>query len=204
MDKAAVSRAKQHGVDLAVRYEGRYPSGPNGEALPSYQVAVSCQVGGTPQDRERALTDIEKFLTPAPIREIEGWLAELSVICAKRRDGEFDEALRLDAYASRLSQYPADVARNALLGRAWHFWPTWAELEKVCDSLAAPRRHMAHALAEPFKKPEPERRPPTEAEKQRIAELVEELFPDVSQLWRDSAVAEMTKDNGLRRKAGVA
>ena len=41
MDKAAVSRALSHGVGLRVKYEFRYPEGPNGEHLPSYMIAVN-------------------------------------------------------------------------------------------------------------------------------------------------------------------
>ena len=66
MDKAAVSRASSHGVALRVRYESRYPSGPNGERLPSYDVAIGCEASGG--NIEAALSDLRNFLTPAPIR----------------------------------------------------------------------------------------------------------------------------------------
>lgn len=195
MDKAAASRASQHGVDLRVKYEGRYPAGQNGEALPSYMVAVACEAhGGT---SAAAIADLEKFLTPAPNRQIEAWLAELSVICAKRRDGEFDETLRLEAYASRLSRYPADVVRHVLLERSWQFWPTWAELEKICDAKSAPRRHMLHAMKNPPEEIE-ERQPPTQAERERIRALIDEKFPQISSEWREAAKDEMD------RRAGVA
>ena len=194
MDKAAVSRASQHGVGLQVRYELRFPSGPNGESLPSYQVAVACDASLT-GNHAAAAADLRNFLTPAPAREIEAWLAELSVVVAKRRDDAFDEGLRLEAYASRLGQYPADVARSAIFKKpGWMFWPTWSELEKVCDTLVAPRNRMIFALENP-PTPEPIRRPATETERARVQELVDQMFPSVSQEWRDQAVGEAMRGN---------
>lgn len=95
-------------------------------------------------------------MQPAEQRDIEAWLAELSVIVAKRADDEFSETLRLESYASRLRQYPADVAKSALLDRTWKFWPAWEELEKVCEALTSPRKAMLSALQNPQKEPEPQ------------------------------------------------
>lgn len=195
MDKAAVSRASSHGVALRVRYEGRYPTGPNGEHLPSYQVAVGCDVDGTPEAVEAALTDLRNFMAEPDIRQVEEWLAELSVIVAKRADDEFSEALRLNAYASRLARYPADVVRNVLLSQTYRFWPAWEELEKRCEALTSPRRNMIAALERGPEPPEPERRPATAEEQARIQKLVDEMFPSVSQEMRDRAVKEALAGN---------
>lgn len=173
-----------------MKLEGRYPSGANGESLPSYTVATGCDVNGTEEHRQAALADLSRLMAQPEKRQIEDWLAELSVISAKRRDGEMDEALRLEAYSSRLAQYPADVVHEAVLGVAWKFWPTWSELEQVCERMVSPRRQMLAALARPEEKPEPKRRAATEAEKKRMADLIAEKFPDVSQQWRDAAVDE--------------
>ena len=94
----------------------------------------------------RVLQSVETAMTPAPRREIEAWLAELSVIVARRQEDEFTETLRVEAYASRLQQFPADVASQALLVETWRFWPSWAELEEVCCRLARPRETMLGAL----------------------------------------------------------
>ena len=193
MDKAAVSRASQHGVGLRVKYEMRFPTGPNGERLPSYDVAVGCDISGG--DVGAALADLRNFMAPAPPREIEGWIAELSVISARRAGDEFSEGLRLTAYAMRLARYPADVARHVLLSQTYKFFPTWDELEKRCEAIAGPRRHMIAALERGPEPPEPLRRPATDEEKARIKALVDELFPMRSQEMRDAAVAEMTKGN---------
>ena len=190
MDKAAVLRAQSHGADLMIRYEGRYPSGPNGERLPSYQVAVGCEVNGSQAARDAALADLRNFMAPAPIRQIENWLAELSVLTAGRGKDGFEAELALTAYSSRLAQYPADVARYALLGKSWKWFPTWAELEAVCNTKTGPRRHMISALARPEPDLAPTRRPPTEDERERIAALIAEKFPNVPQGWRDRALAE--------------
>lgn len=194
MDAAAVSRASQRGVGLRVRYEGRFPDGG-----PSYTVAVGCDVSlMNGADIEAAIADLRKFQTPADIRTIEEWLGELSVIVARKVGDEFEEGLRLTAFASRLSQFPADVARQAVLGKSWHFWPTWAEMEKVCNSLASPRRHMLAALERGPVEPDPPPRPPTQEERDRINALIAELFPAASQSDRDRAVNEALSGNCMR------
>ena len=192
MDKAAVSLASSRGVGLAVKYEHRFPSGPNGEYMPSYQIAVRCDVsqGG---DHAAALADLRNFMTPAPIRTIEGWLAELSVIVARRQDDQFADELRVSAYSARLSRYPADVVRQAILVDTYKFWPTWEELEKRCNILTAPRAQMIAAIERGPKPEETPRRPPTDDERARISALVGELFPDVSPEWRAAAVSEALK-----------
>ena len=190
IDGAAVSRAAVHGVTLAVRYEGRYPYGPNGERMPSYQVATACGIDGTDAQRQAAKADLENFTTPAPVRNIEMWLAELSVITAGRGREGFDAELMVTAYSSRLEMFPADVVRYAILSKSWKWFPTWEELEKVCNAKAGPRRHMIAALSQPAPDPEKTYRPATQDEKDRIAELVAERFPNVPQAWRDRAAKE--------------
>lgn len=195
MDSAAVSRASQHGVGLKVRYELRFPSGPNGEYLPSYAVAVGCDIGGNPEGVALALADLRNFMTPAPVRSIEGWLAELSVIVARGKDDEFGDELRLSAYSGRLARYPADVVRSVLLEARYKFWPTWEELAKRCDALTSPRANMIAALERGMPEPEKARRAATEAEKARVQTLVDELFPSQSAEMRKAAVDEMMKGN---------
>lgn len=183
MDKAAVSRASQHGVGLRVRYEGRYPEGQS-----AYIVATGCDVSPT-GDRDAALTDLRNFMTPAPIRQIEAWLAELSVLVAKRQGDEIEEGLRLTAYASRLSRYPADVARSVTISASYKFWPTWEEMEKLCEAMTSPRRQMIASLERGPLPPEPEYRPPTSEEKARIQSLIDEMFPSSSKEEKDNAMA---------------
>jgi hypothetical protein len=107
--------------------------------------AKSCQGSGQIEDAERVAAKIAAAMEPAPVGMIEGWLAELSVIVARKKDDEFGETLRIEAYASRLRAYPADVAKGALLGRVWRFWPSWAELADLCDSMVMERQHMLSA-----------------------------------------------------------
>jgi hypothetical protein len=192
MNKAAVSRASSHGVGLRVRYEGRFPSGPNGERLPSYMVAVGCDISPN-GNHEAALRDLRNFMTPAPMRKIEEWIARLSVTCAKRKDDSFSEELRVVEYASRLSRYPADIAKYVLLHQSYQFFPTWAELEARCEALTGPRRQMIAALERGPEPPEPKRRPPTEEEKARIQSLIDEMFPHRSAEERKAGLDEVLK-----------
>lgn len=145
VDEAAVSRASSLGVGLKVLFDHRFPKVDRGNPLPVISVVRGCEVTGA--NRDEACAALRKFETPAPSRQIEAWLAELSVITAKRADDDFSEALRIAAYTARLSKYPADVAHAALLGHSWKFWPTWAEVQEICESLSAPRRAMILALS---------------------------------------------------------
>jgi hypothetical protein len=199
MDKAAVSRASQHGVGLRVKYEGRYPTGPNGERLPSYVVATACEIGPG-GDIDAALADLQNFMTPAPIRQIEAWLAELSVLVAKRQGDEMEEGLRLTAYASRLSRYPADVARTVTVGSSYKFWPTWDEMEKRCEALTSPRRQMISALERGPNPPEPKYRPPTDEERARIQDLIDALFPSEPAEERNRAVDIALSGNCIKEE----
>ncbi len=146
MDAAAVLRASQLGVGLKVTLDYRFPKDARGCSLPVHAVVRGCEVTGSPECRDAAAAALQRLETPAPASAIEGWLAELSVIVAKRQDDEFAETLRIEAYATRLRRYPADVARQAVLGTTWRFWPTWAELESACESMVAPRRAMIASL----------------------------------------------------------
>jgi hypothetical protein len=173
VDKAAVLRASRHGVELSVDYDYRFPRDEKGNPMPMIKIVKGCSVSGSDENRRTALSDIERLQQNAPATAIESWLAELSVITAKRSDDEFTETLRLEAYTKRLRKYPADVAKDALMGRSWKFWPTWAELELVCDSLAAPRRAMIRAMAAPMDEKIGQR------EQRMSAERADEIFKEV-------------------------
>lgn len=157
------SRASRHGVALRVKYDNRYP--PEGG---SYSIAVGCECDGSVAARASMEADLVNFLAPAEQRTIEGWLAELSVIVARRQHEAVDEEVRLVAYASRLSQYPADVVRYVLIGKTWKFWPTWAELERECLMYASPRVEMLRAVRRPIPPTPPESTPPTPEERAKV------------------------------------
>lgn len=194
MDAAAVLRAQSHGVGLAVKTETRFPSGPNGERLPMYEVAVGCRVNGDIASRDAALADLKHFMTPAPVRQIEEWLAELSVLVAGRGPDDLSAELKLTAYSSRLAEYPADIVRQALLGRSWTWFPAWAELEKVCMAAVGPRRQMIAALSRPPEPKEGPRRIRTEDERLRIQQLIAEKFPSISADVRNQAIDDAIEE----------
>lgn len=144
VEDALASRLLSLGVKCSVKpihspmmAEGKAP--PPGSMGMIHSRAVTCLRLHPDVDVERVRADAMEMLarasTPAPKRQIEGWLAELSVLVAKRQDDEFAENLRVEAYCGRVGRYPADVARVALLHRTWRFWPTWDELAGVLDGL---------------------------------------------------------------------
>lgn len=179
IDKAAVSRLSSRGVGVAVKYKTMFPAG-----APAYDLAVGCTATGG--DRAAALVDMERLLTPAPVRHIEAWLAELSVLTAGRGREGMDAELMVTAYSSRLTKFPADVVKDALTVKTWKWFPAWEELERYCNAKASPRRMMVEALRREDVQ-EPERRLATPDEKARIRDLISEQFPNVPQSWRDEA-----------------
>ena len=172
--------------------------------MPSYQVATGCDIHGTDEQRQAALVDLRNFMTPAPVRQIEGWLAELSVITAGRGKDGIEAELLVNAYSARLSEYPADVVSYALLKQSWKWFPTWAELEQICKAKTGPRAQMIAALQRPAPEPEPVRRAATQEEKDSMAALIAEKFPNVPQAWRDKAQAEITAGECMVEGAEVA
>ena len=198
MNKAALSRASSHGAELMVRYEGRYPTGPNGEHLTGYSIAVGCEMDGSQESAEMAWADLINFMIPAPNRNIEEWIARLSVITAKRKDDQFSEELRIMEYTDRLSRYPADVVRAVLLENTYKFFPTWDELHRKCEELTSPRRQMISALDRGPAPQQASKRPATAEEKARIQKLVDDMFPAKSAEMRKAAVEEALKGNCMK------
>lgn len=168
VDRAALSRASSLNAGLQMRMV---------EGLP-----IKVSVTGDAAARREAVTALAGFVTPAPKNQIEEWLAELSVITRRKQDDDITESLRLSAYSSRLAEYPADVAREALLRHKWLFFPAWAELQDVCDKLAAPRRAMIWHLVnapqveapEPREDTSPERKAEMAAYVQKVTKAMAE------------------------------
>jgi len=154
VDKTIRWQASSLGVGLTVRYDGDTP--------------IRCDVSGSLGQLDAVKAMVAKAMQPAEPRTIEAWLAELSVIAPARKEDGFTTELKLRAYTDRLTAFPADVARAALLVHVWPFFPSWAELDGVCRKLVAPRLVMASAKA-----PEPDkpRGPPPNPE--QVRELME-------------------------------
>lgn len=149
-DRELASLARSHGVSFSVEREITFSKlGPNGERLPPREprlLGVSVRGAWSEDLAKRA----ECFLTPAPQELIEQWLAELSVMVAKRADDDLSEELRLTAYAKRLQDYPADMVRHVLLGLRWKFWPTWFELADLLDKMNVERSMVVRRLSTPW------------------------------------------------------
>lgn len=156
----------------------------------------SCDIRGTNEARATALSKIQNMETPANQDMTEQWVIELSAITAGRGADGFDADLQLSAYSARLREYPADVAKEALLKQSWKWFPAWAEVEEVCKKLAAPRRSMIAALLKPEDAPKPPKEDAVGA-KARINDLVAKNFPNAAQEWVDGAVNECVKAGKL-------
>lgn len=136
-----VLRASQQSVEIHLEKRSIIKNGVYaGEYLQSVKIV------GNNDNIASVLADFQKAEIPAEDHMIEGWLAELSVITAKRTDDDFTEGLRLSAYTSRLKHYPADIVAHGLLRHTWKFFPTWADLKDVLDDLHRPRRAILNKL----------------------------------------------------------
>lgn len=193
MDKKAVSLAQSCGVGLAVKFKTLFR---NGQQI---DVAKGCDVAGTDEQRQDALSQLLIFQTPPPKETVEDWLAELSVLTAGKGADGMTAELQLSVYSSRLGAFPADVVRYALLKHPWKWFPAWAELEEVCRSKSGPREHMIAELRKPAPEPEREYVAPTDEERKRMEDLIAETFPEASQAWRDAALREATAPDYLKR-----
>ena len=148
VNRSVVSLVQQCGVRLRedIDWRGSYER-PDGSIAPAQATKRGwIAAAETPAQIAEAQGKVSVSMTPASESQITRWIAELSVITARREDAPETEALRLMAYRSRLVAYPADVAREALLVHGWKFFPAWAELAEVCDRLVEDRRRLKAAL----------------------------------------------------------
>lgn len=168
VDQAVLSRASSLNAGLAVRM---------GDGQP-----IKVSVLGDAESRRNAVAAISGFFTEAPTGKIEEWLAELSVITRRRQDDDITENLRLSAYSSRLAEYPADVAHEALLRHKWLFFPAWAELQDVCERLITPRRAMLWHLKNAPQAQEPdERETPSEERRAEMAAYAQQVTRELAE-----------------------
>lgn len=184
------SLLRSHGVSLVEDREITFATeGPNGEMIPAREPRLlGYRVHGVvTQDLAERL---DGFLAPAESPMIEQWLAELSVISAKRVDDDFSEELRLTAYTRRLGAYPADLVRHVLLVERWKFFPTWQELAERLDAMLAERERMIRAVQRRAAKeaersteqsePEPEiSAEEREARRKRMAEIANQTLREM-------------------------
>jgi hypothetical protein len=195
---------RSHGVSYSARREITFSTlGPNGERIPPREPRfLGYDVSGavTPELAER----IDGFMQPAPINAIEQWLAELSVITAKRIDDDVSEELRLTAYARRLADYPADMVRHVLLDMRWKFFPTWAELGDKLDEMKEMRARLIQSIKENVVRPSE----PLATKSERVVEKcdMEQVKAAVAaQKERERALRELAQETlkAMRRNMGI-
>ncbi len=173
VEAALQSQASSLNVALKAEYRSIYRKNEIGESVHDRYILTRFVANGTRNQVQEMVKKVEAAMKPPEVGMIEEWLAELSVITAKRADDQMSEALRLEAYTRRLREYPTDVVRHALLGNRWKFWPTWAELADFCDEAVQVRRAMLEALRAALNQEEKPSPPPplepTEAERFEMA-----------------------------------
>lgn len=141
--------------------------------------AVPTIASGEPADLARFAEAVADKLTPAPLADIEHWIAELSMIAPIAPSRAVDRAsitLMLEAYSRRLENYPADMVHYALLVKAWRFFPSWFELKQDLDEMRQARTAMLDAC----RPSNPTRSAPPEEKRERVsAERAAEILAEV-------------------------
>lgn len=82
----------------------------------------------------------------APKQLISQWVIELRAITARRNATEGEEAITLQALVERLHRWPGYAAKIALCETTYHFFPTWAELEKSLNDAVKPMSDLRYQL----------------------------------------------------------
>lgn len=134
-------------------------------------------------DRLRAvvtaeLAEIGAQSQPADRPQVAKWLASLASLVAGGRITAEDAKLKLNAYTAMFAgAIPASIlTRKSLdaVARQFTFLPSYAELALAIDDLQADTRRRERKLRclAALPAPEPERAPPTEAERQAVAAML--------------------------------
>lgn len=135
--KRALSKLRQLGCDVSYKVVGsKFP--PNGGWIPVTKLQVTIK----PNSDLSSISKVtDTLVAPATPDQILEWLAELAAITVPRKQGEEDASFSVAAYGKRLTQYPADVVRQALeeMGDTQTFFPAWAEMKKKIEGLLGDR-----------------------------------------------------------------
>jgi hypothetical protein len=84
---------------------------------------------------EAAIDIIDECMAPLDPRSVGELLAELFVLTKRRREDKITLDLAIEAYGSRLLEYPADIVHTVI--KVWPnqstWWPSWHELKSEID-----------------------------------------------------------------------
>lgn len=146
---AMVSSLRRHGVTATVRHKITFPTDPKtGETSGWREVISGCEIACTTSaDHKAALATVSQTMAPADEGDMEIWLAELTLVTARRNTSEAESELFLTAYTSRLAAYPGDIVRQTLKDWDGKWFPTWGELKEILEARTAPRVAIKTALS---------------------------------------------------------
>lgn len=132
------------------------------------------------------LKAIEYYNQPARGDLVAFEVTRLRSLTAKRKEGEFDMELSIEAITEELRDYPEDVVRTVC--RDWArknvFFPVLKELIDRCESLMVLRRALLNQGKEvkwlEHRKRDPEYTPPDEIEKQKVSSIMSEIMKNLN------------------------
>jgi hypothetical protein len=114
--------------------------------------SYDCAGGFGDEDASEALRILEMLNARADRGDCVQAVVRLKALTVSRLTSEEDMAVQIAAMTEELSAYPLDVVRGAC--QAWtqqdKFFPAWAELRELCESLVLKRRSLLNALRRYF------------------------------------------------------
>ena len=97
----------------------------------AYTLAGPCPV----DDLMAAIAAIDAVSQPMPAKALGMLIAEVFSLTKRKKDDQITLDLAVEAYGSRLEQYPADIVHEVLT--KWPdqsmWWPSWHELKEEID-----------------------------------------------------------------------
>lgn len=135
---------------------------------------------------ENWIKALEYYNRPAKGEDVAMEVTRLRTLTAKRKEGEFDLELSIGALTEELCIFPSDIVRTAC--REWarnnKFFPVLKEILDECKNLVSMRAsalaQMRNYKAIEHTVPEEAYIPPTEEEKQKVRNLVDQAMKDLS------------------------
>ena len=139
---AALSSLQRLGCNVALRTRTEFPeNGSWREVITGAAVEISDTA-----DLAACRRIVAAMMAPASIADTGKWLAELSLVSARKATGDDESAALIAAYHDRLKAYPGDVVRETLKSWRGKWFPTWGELADILDGRIAGRRAIVAAI----------------------------------------------------------
>jgi hypothetical protein len=146
---AMQSSMRSLGVEAVIKRKNTFPVDPTTGEMKGWRSVINgAEITlAVSANLSKARDVVRAAMAPASNADMELWIAELSLITAKRNTSDAAAELLLTAYTTRLANYPGDIVRETLQTWAGKWFPTWGELKEILDARVAERGTIQTALS---------------------------------------------------------